>query len=158
MARCRWKRRSHDRGETLIEILVTIVVIGITIPAIMGAVLLSVAVSTQDRRQVQAQALLASWGETIARENSTDLAYASCVGLSFYSTAPYLPVGVPTGFTASVVSINYWDTATGAYLSTCPVTDPGLRRVQLKVSVPAGLYPAFDVTQTVVVRKLCLAC
>jgi hypothetical protein len=56
------------------------------------------------------------------------------------------------------VAINYWDTATGAYVTFCPAVDPGLRRIQLKVSVVAGLYPAFDLTQSVVVRKLCLAC
>jgi Tfp pilus assembly protein FimT len=33
-------RRGNDRGETLVELLVTIVVLGLTIPALMGAVLI----------------------------------------------------------------------------------------------------------------------
>ena len=123
--RRRRRRSRNDRGESLIEVLVTIVIIGISVPAIMGAVLLSVSVSSQDRRQIEAQALLASWVETIARENKTDAAYSSCVGLSYYATSPYAPAAVPTGFTTSVVAINYWDTATGSYVTTCPAVDSG---------------------------------
>ena len=146
-----------DRGESLIELLITVVIIGITVPALMGAVLLTVAASSQDRRQVQAQALVSSWAETVARENKTDAAYTSCPALSYYAQAPFAPGAIPTGFTATVVSISYWNAASSQFNATC-AADPGIRLVQLKVSVPAGIYPAFDVSQSIVVRKLCLAC
>jgi type II secretory pathway pseudopilin PulG len=158
LGRRRRPTRGNDRGESLIELLVTIVIIGITIPAIMGGVLISVAASSQDRRQVQAQGLLASWSATIARENNTDARYTSCPALSYYATAPFAPASIPAGFTTSVVAITYWNTAAGTFGSTCTVPDSGVRKLELKVAVTAALYPAFDVTQSIVVRKLCIAC
>jgi type II secretory pathway pseudopilin PulG len=151
-------RRGNDRGETLVELLVTIVVLGLTIPALMGAVLISVSASSQDRRQVQAQALLNSWAETIERENSTDALYTNCPALTYYETAPFAPASIPAGFTPSVVAITYWDTPSGTFVVACASPDSGVRKVQLKVTVVAGLYPAFDVTESIVVRKPCLAC
>ena len=50
----------------------------------------------------------------------------------------------PSGFSATVVSISYWDTASGTYVSTCPSPDPGLRRVMLRVAVVAGLLYLAD--------------
>lgn len=152
------RSRGNDRGESLIELLVTIVIVGITVPAILGAVLISVAASSQDRRQVEAQGLLASWSATIARENNTDARYTNCPALSYYATGPFAPAGVPAGFTPSVVSITYWNTAAGTFGPTCTVPDSGVRKLQLRVSVTAALYPAFDVSQSIVVRKLCVAC
>jgi len=150
-------RRRADHGETLIELLVTIVILGLTIPALMGAVLISVSASSQDRRQVQAQALLNSWAETIARENNTDAVYTSCPALTYYETSPFAPASIPTGFTPTVVAVTYWDTASGTFVVACS-PDSGVRKVQIKVTVVAGLYPGFDVTESIVVRKPCLAC
>jgi len=151
-------RRGSDGGETLIEILVTIVVLGLTIPALMGAVLISVSASSQDRRQVQAQALLNSWTETIARESSTDALYTNCPALAYYEASPFAPAGIPAGFTPSVVAITYWDTPSGTFVVACASPDSGVRKLQLKVSVAAGLYPGFDLTESIVVRKPCLTC
>ena len=63
-------------GETLLEIIITIMIMGLAIPAVVGAVLAAVGSSSQDRRQVQAQQLLTSWSETIAKAN-TDTTYAA---------------------------------------------------------------------------------
>jgi Tfp pilus assembly protein PilV len=149
-----------DRGESLIEVLVTIVVIGLTVPAIMGAVLLSVGASDQDRRRVEAETLLATWAETIARE-TTDARYPACPVPADYARAPFVPPNVPNGFVPRVVSIDYWVKGAGAgpgTFSTACTADAGVRRLRLEVQVPANVLPAFAVDRTIVVRRPCVAC
>jgi type II secretory pathway pseudopilin PulG len=142
-----------DVGESLIELIITIMIMGITLPSVIGAVLLAVDVSSQDRRQVQAQRLLTSWSETVADKNS-DSTYGSCPAPD-YATGTFAPTGLPPGFTASVETIEYWDGA--AFTSSCG-SDTGARRVKLRMSVDAALYPAFELGRYVIVRKPCDTC
>lgn len=142
-------------GESLLEIIITIMIMGLAIPAVVGAVMAAVGSSSQDRRQVQAQQLLTSWSETIAKNNN-DASYGACPATSYYATGAFAPGAVPSGFAVSVASIDYWD-ATTATFGGCPA-DQGVRRLRLRVSVNAGLYPSFAMDRYVIVRKPCVAC
>ena len=145
-------------GESLLEIIITIMIMGLTIPAVVGAVLAAVGSSSQDRRQVQAQQLLTTWSETIAKANTdgTYGAYGACPPASNYATGVFSPAAVPSGFAVSVVSIDYWDATTSSF-GGCPA-DQGIRRLRLRVDVDADLYPSFAMDRYVIVRKPCLAC
>jgi type II secretory pathway pseudopilin PulG len=145
-------------GESLLEIIITIMIMGLAIPAVVGAVMAAVGSSSQDRRQVQAQQLLTSWSETIAKANTdgTYGAYGACPPASNYATGVFAPAGVPSGFSVSVVSIDYWDSTTSSF-GGCPA-DKGVRRLRLRVDVNASLYPSFAMDRYVIVRKPCLAC
>ena len=79
-----------EAGESLLEIIITIMIMGLAIPAVVGAVLAAVGSSSQDRRQVQAQQLLTSWSETIAKHND-DGSYAACPATSYYATGTFRP-------------------------------------------------------------------
>jgi type II secretory pathway pseudopilin PulG len=144
-----------EAGESLLEIIITIMIIGLAIPAVVGAVLAAIGSSSQDRRQVQAQQLLTSWSETIAKHND-DGSYTACPATSYYATGTFAPAAVPAGFAVSVASIDYWDTATSTFAGCA--ADKGIRRLRLRVNVDAGLYPSFAMDRYVIVRKPCLSC
>ncbi len=147
----------REAGETLLELIITIAILGITVPALIGAVLVAVDSSSQDRRIVQAQQMLTSWSETIAKAN-TDTTYAPpCPAPAYYSTLAFAPSpALPPRFTASVVTIDYWQASTNTFQQPC-ATDEGLRRVHLRITVDAALYPGFTVDRYVLVRRPCLS-
>jgi Tfp pilus assembly protein PilV len=142
-------------GESLLEIIITIMIMGLAIPAVVGAVMAAVGSSSQDRRQVQAQQLLTSWSETIAKAN-TDTTYAAgnCQPASFYETGSFAPAP-PAGFHVTVVSVKYW--TAGAFGAACS-SDEGVRQLRLQVNVDAAVYPSFAMNRYVIVRRPCLAC
>ncbi len=156
MKALRPRRTGRDSGESLLELIITMMIMGIAVPAVIAAVLAAVASSSQDRRQVQAQQLLTSWSETIAQANDDDLDYTACPALNYYATSPFAPATVPSGFHVSVASIDYWDPDADSFLGCGE--DEGVRRLLLRVDVDAGLYPTFAVDRYVIVRKSCPTC
>jgi Tfp pilus assembly protein PilV len=153
----RLARTRGDAGESLLEIIITIMIMGLAIPAVVGAVLAAVGSSSQDRRQVQAQQLLTSWSETIAKANS-DSSYTAgnCQPPSFYQTGSFAPATAPpAGFNVAVVSVRYW--TAGTFGAAC-ASDEGVRQLRLQVTVDAALYPSFSMYRYVLVRRPCLAC
>jgi type II secretory pathway pseudopilin PulG len=155
---------TDDVGESLVEILLSIMIIGIAVTAILGGVGLAARASTQDQRQIQAQALLRSWGEHV-QARTTDATYTPCATTSTYGTASAWgypsppPAGLealPAGFTPGVTQVQYWDGGAGAFVASCG-TDSGVQRVRLAMTVPDGLYPGFTSTYDVVVRRPCAA-
>jgi hypothetical protein len=145
----------RDSGESLVELLVAIVILGTSVVAVLGAVATAVGASTLDRRQVQAQAVLRTWGERIAAVDDTG--YGDCRSASGVETTTPAPSPLPAGFTASVSDVAYWDGT--AFVSGCTAgSDPGLRRVTLELTAVSALYPGFTETLDVVARKPCATC
>lgn len=136
----------HDRGETLVELLVTIVILGIAGVAILGATLIAVDSSVLHRSQAQAQAGLRSWAEQIARAS-----YTECAGTSSFPA----PSGVSSDFSWTVNGVQYWDGS--QFVASCAGTDRGVQKVTLQVTVPRTVYPGFSQKLDVVVRKPCVS-
>jgi type II secretory pathway pseudopilin PulG len=136
-----------ESGETLIELLVAIVVIGIGVTALLGAWQIAVASSSLNANQSRAQALLRTWAESVA--DTGTYAYVPCASPASMPAA----VGLPTGFT-SQVTVKYW---TGSAWGSCPGTDLGVEQVSLTVTSPNGLYPGITQRLAVVRRRPCTA-
>ena len=158
--------REDDSGETLLEILLSIMIIGIAVTAVLGGVGIAAKASTQDERQIHAQALLRSWGEHI-QARTTDVSYVPCATPATYGpasawayTSPTPPTGLeplPSGFGATVAAVRHWNGASpGAFAATCGAAR-GLQRLTLAMTVPDGVYPGFTSTYEVVVRRPCAA-
>jgi type II secretory pathway pseudopilin PulG len=138
-----------EGGETLIELLVAMVVIGLGVTAVLGALTAAVDVSTMNRGQAQARAALGSWAESLTSVDDTGAYhYTSCATPGSFPAA----TGLPTGFAASVESVRYWN---GTSWSGSCGTDQGLQKVRLTVSAPATLLPGFAQSVDVVVRRPC---
>jgi Tfp pilus assembly protein PilV len=136
---------ARDAGETLVELLVTVVILGIATTGLAGALLTVGKVSQQHRQQVLAQAAVRAWAEQVGVGAYTDCAPAT----AFAAPEPALP----TGFTATVTGVRYWDGA--AFAATC-AADTGIQRVSLRVTAPDGLPGAVTESLEVTVRKPCL--
>ncbi len=67
----------NDRGETLIEILMTVVILGLVFTAILGAMGMNLIASKTHRAQADATSVLVSAAERVA---SSDTTYVPCVG------------------------------------------------------------------------------
>jgi type II secretory pathway pseudopilin PulG len=117
--------RKDQRGETLVEILVTIAVVGITLTGILGGIALAVSSSGQQQGRGTAETVLRDEAEALA---SPSVAYVPCATPSSYHP-PYAP---PAGWTASISTVRYWNGQTPAgWLTTCPSPDAGLQRLTL---------------------------
>ena len=145
-------RARGDGGETLLELLISLMIIGVGVVAILGAVRIAVDASSLDQRQIHAQALLRSWGE-YAVAQTTDASYPATCGTPSVLTYPASLQALPPGFTPQLSNVEYWDGA--GFAATCG-TDSGVRRLKLTMTVDSALYPGFASTYDVVVRRPCV--
>jgi prepilin-type N-terminal cleavage/methylation domain-containing protein len=89
---------TSDRGETLLELLVAVVIMSIALVAIVGGLVVSIHVSDIHRKQATAGALVRNYAE--AFENSVAInTFNSCGDASSVTVT-----GLPPGFEPSVTS------------------------------------------------------
>ena len=138
--------RRDDRGESLIELLIALSIMGTAVVALAAGLVTSVTVSDIHRKQATAQQYVRGYAEAI--ENTVaGGGYVGCATTASYAS----PNGfsVPTGYTKSVAAVKYW---TGSAWSTSCGTDSGLQQVTTVVSSVDGRASERLV---VVVRKPC---
>ena len=138
---------SDDRGDTLIEVVVGVLIMGIAMAAIFGGLLTAVNLSAYHRSQSTAGVAVRDYSEAILTY-VTGGGYVGCASASTYgpSTVGYT---APTGATASTVTVQYW---TGTAWSTTCSPDLGLQQLSLQV---APTNSRGTETLTVVIRKPC---
>jgi Tfp pilus assembly protein PilV len=138
-------RPRGDRGESLIEVTMSVLILSIAVVALLGGLVTAVIMSDVHRKQAQAG--------TVVR------AYAEAVQLSI-ATGGYKPCGAPsdypnlaatTGFTGVVTRVWYWNGATFAP-SPCG-TDAGVQQLTLQVN--STVDSRVSETLQVVIRKPC---
>ncbi|HVK26256.1 MAG TPA: type II secretion system protein [Actinokineospora sp.] len=135
-----------DRGETLIELLIAVVILGVGAVAIGAGLTTGVLASDIHRKQSTAGATVRDYGEAIQHAVATG-GYVACAAPSVYNA----PSGfvVPTGYTASVTAAKYWNGT--AFVATCS-PDRGLQQLSLQV---AGADGRATERLVVVIRKPC---
>jgi type II secretory pathway pseudopilin PulG len=120
-----------ERGETLVELLATIVILGSAIIAVVAGIGVAIEASDSNSKQVTALTVIDNYSEAIAAAK-----YVPCA-----STADYLPGAnvsytPPTSFTVSIVGgISYYDgtsSAPASFSSTCPNPDGGAQRMTIR--------------------------
>jgi type II secretory pathway pseudopilin PulG len=132
-----------DVGETLIELLVAVVIMGIAVVAVVGGIATSITMSDVHRKEATAASSARDYAEALQNAIATGNAYKSCEtpsdGKYAASAVGYAP---PAGFTPSVASITYWQDATtipapqsgnppGFYF-TCPSLTNGVAAVEVQ--------------------------
>jgi hypothetical protein len=140
-----------DRGETLLELLIALTILGVAVVAVVGGLSAGIMLSDVHRKQATAGVAVRDYAEAIVKTTAAIGGYVDCATVTTYQS----PSGfsVPTGFTPSVVagSMRYWNGT--AWQASCPGTgDTGLQRLTLQVaSVDGRATERLDL----VVRKPC---
>jgi type II secretory pathway pseudopilin PulG len=141
-------RARGSRGETLLELLVTVSIVGTAFMGILAGIGTTFNATDSQRKGATAESVLRSYAERIG--DPTDVPYVNCA-----TTATY---GSPTGFalpaagwSASVTTVNQWQGDTPpTFTPSCPSPDKGLQQLTLTVTSPAG---AHQLTANLVIVK-----
>jgi type II secretory pathway pseudopilin PulG len=137
------RRVEGEQGETLLELIVAIAILGVAVVAIASGIALSVKVSDIHRKQSTASAFLHNFAETLQRS------YQDCAA----QTPNYAALlATPAGFNAPAANVAYWS-GSGFGAVTCPGTpskDPGLQQVTLTLT---SADQRVSESLTVVLRK-----
>ncbi|GAA1589352.1 MULTISPECIES: type IV pilus modification PilV family protein [Kribbella] len=149
---------ADERGESLLEVLIAVAIMGIAVVALMAGLTTSIMMSDIHRKQATTGEYVRDYAEAIESAltsstctSSTPAAgcYKACSAGSWYEN----PAGfsVPTGYSRSVVagSSKYWNGT--SWQSTCG-TDTGVQQVTVQVASSDGRASERIV---VVLRKPC---
>jgi type II secretory pathway pseudopilin PulG len=129
-------RLVSEEGVTLVEILVTVMILGVAFVTLVGGMSSAMIASDIHRKEATAGAALRSYAEAIKGAG-----YTNCA-----TPATYAPASVgyvqPAASTAGVTSVEYWqvdssDPNTGSFNGTC-TTDQGLQRISVQVTTSDG--------------------
>ncbi|MGW2304568.1 type IV pilus modification PilV family protein [Streptomyces sp. NPDC001809] len=134
----RLPRRRGEEGETLIEALVTVVILGTAFVAILGGLGTTIISSVRQQKLTTADSLVRS-----AAEHVIGAPYVSCA-VGYATPKP------PPGYTVAV-RIEYWD-GVGAFGPSCPTPDTGVQKVTVTVRT-TGPRPVRDAALDVVKRE-----
>ena len=115
------RQPANDQGETLIELIIAIAIMGIAVVAIVGGIITSILMSDIHRKQTTAGA--------IARSDAEVLVASGYKPSCNYTLPP------SSGFTVRINGpVFHWDSAlpTPKFVSGC--ADTGLHKVSIEVS------------------------
>jgi Tfp pilus assembly protein PilV len=136
----------NDRGETLLELLITVVIMAVAVVALVGGIATSIRMSDIHRKQAAAGAYVRAYAEAI--ENAvarTPTAYVACAGPSTYGS---IYVTGNATYTAQPPVVTYWN---GSSFSASCASDTGVQKVSLRVTAGNTVAETLDV----VIRKPC---
>jgi prepilin-type N-terminal cleavage/methylation domain-containing protein len=138
-------RRAHaDDGMTLIELMVTISIMGVAFATILAGLSGMFRSNTQTRQLAVAETYIRRYADDLQAATYVPCASAAAYQSSFSAT-------VPTGYTAQVASVKYWngDASSPSFGTTC-ATDQGVQQVTLTV---ATTVTTGGVSQSLVIVK-----
>ena len=147
-------RLADQDGFSLPELLITIVIVGITFVAILTGLITTIRVSAVHRTEATTDSVVRSAAEWV-KDNAHN-PYAKCAGTGTYS---FNGLPAPSGYVPTIAGVRYWDgaapAATGTYVlsshwqNSCPSAgDKGLQQITISLTAPDG-----QATETVQVLK-----
>jgi prepilin-type N-terminal cleavage/methylation domain-containing protein len=134
----------REDGFSLIELLITIVIVGIAFAALLGGLMTSIVVSSVQREQATADAVLRSAAEWV--KDPIQNPFHPCASPGNYSLSG---LAVPSGYSVSIPpgGIENWNApaapmpasyAIDPDLATSACSDHGLQRITIAVTSPDG--------------------
>lgn len=138
----RSREQRSDAGDTLVEVLIAIVIIGISVASGLAGVATVVRSSATHRAQATEETVLRSFAEDLIvppggnlDPTHANLGYQPCA--SSYTVPSWF--AVPSGFSAPVTSVETWDGSSNPpQWETGSCTDHGLQQVTITESTTSG--------------------
>jgi len=129
-----------EAGDTLLEVLLALLVLGIAALAILLAFTTSIIGSTEYRDLSTVDTVLRSAAESATSQiqQQPASAWAACTdtsGVVFDSTTGYTP---PANYDVEITSVTYWNPATSTFGATCVPNSAQL--IQLSVTYKGNTY------------------
>jgi Tfp pilus assembly protein PilV len=145
-------RAREQRGDTLVELLVTVSIMGIAFVGILAGIAVTFVATDSHRQAATAEVVTRSFTERI--EDPNDVAYVDCATTASYPspTGFALPAA---GWSSSVTKVLWWqgDSSPATFSSvSCPVAGKSLQQLTVTVTSPAGAHQMTD-TLVIVKRK-----
>lgn len=131
------RQPQDDFGETLVEVLMTVAIIGIALGALIGALTVSLSSSVEHRSLANIDTVLRSYAETIKYDVQLQSSpwYVDCAGVtsSAYNGRGVTAPPGPTGWTQPyIVGIQYLNGSTASLDNPCQAGDFQLLTVGLR--------------------------
>lgn len=126
-----------EQGESLLELLIAVAIMGIAVVAIMAGLVTSVLISDVHRKQATAGTAVRDYAEAIQSSVAAEH-YVPCASATSYKPDALVPVfSAPSGFTPSVVAgtVRYWNGS--SWQSSCS-SDLGLQQLTIQVASSDG--------------------
>jgi type II secretory pathway pseudopilin PulG len=141
------RRGSAERGESLLELVVAIALMGMAIVAVMSGLTTTVLLSDVQRKEATAASTVRNYAEALQQFVASGH-YVACANAGSYAVPGFTP---PSGFTARIVagSVQYW--AGALWLPLC-LPDRGLQKLRVLVESTDGRASEY---LDVVLRKPC---
>lgn len=146
------RRTGSQRGETLIESLISLMLLSVVAASALIGLQMAIRASAMHHQLAVAETLLRSAAEDLQNPDSPYIPLAGCQHNSTYEGLPDRP-----GYSPIQVEVRFWipsttpdDAATStdfAPLGTCPPKDPGLQEIRLRLVTPAGHIQKLNITK-----------
>jgi type II secretory pathway pseudopilin PulG len=146
------RRRGGEAGETLVEVLVALSILGLAAVAILAGLELSVKSSDLHRKEATGGSYVRSLAEAIQNDVAAN-GYQTCGGAGYLTSAVRTAAGIPSTYTPTVLGTSAW-TTTGWTPCTAS-NDKGVQRLDLSVTSPGDASHTATETLTVIIRKPC---
>lgn len=148
-------------GETLIETVLAVMILGISVAAVSGAVMLATGAAAMNSQTTESDMILRSWAEEVALAPYAPL----CRTPSQVAAAPgngwsggggtWTRTLSDIPYTATVTEVRYWSKDANDFRSNCDSPDSGVQRITLEVSAPSLGLPGTSKSLQVTVRNPC---
>jgi Tfp pilus assembly protein PilV len=121
-----------DSGETLVEVLVAVVILGLAVVSILGGFGTALRVGVLHRDTAKEDSILRSYGEDIVNAG-----YQQCTPAGTGSAPTYSSQTID-GYVASVTNVAYWTSGSNpATFGGCANDSSGAEKVTIQVVAPA---------------------
>jgi type II secretory pathway pseudopilin PulG len=148
MAAVRSRIARDDRGDTLVELLITLVIMGISVVALVAGIGTAVRMSDVHRKEAVAGDDVRAFAEGIETSVATSPSgYRACADTSTY--LPAYPLPNSAIYQPEITAVAYWDG--GAFVDRC-VADSGVQRLSLEVHTADGRASE---TLVIIIRRPC---